>query len=530
MHGARANGRSCLAAAAAALVLAGGRAEAVEWSGRFMLTANGNEVGGDHTGQTREFLELTTRGPVFVQNRGALSILLERTAGLEGGRGVLRPLGRLDLEGGSYRLQLRHRPDQPASYTNDDSSVRETHMNFTFSRPGLPMLRLQSFSGRREDESVPGRRLLSERRADLSHSLEWIRGGAGYRRSHSEDTGAGTSVKTEQYRLDGGVQPSLSGPFRIALDGGASRDVSRRQDGRRTENRLYSYSSQAGYAPRGNLDISAQHALRVADMKSSTSGGFRRSGEQTILGRVFWKPVAPVIVLAERESRLPVGDGFLFETARAQAIVEGNVTQAVHLRGQYLRTFYLSGGEGAPRHWWTGAGNARLFRGVELRTDLGLTRDGPSGDQTREQYEIRTRPTSFVRFDAIGRIERRGPSIEGLTPSLYLVRGEAQYVAPRGPRPTVVWEDRYTPRTGRRDRFVTAIVDLLSTGGTTLNVSVNRTSGLGGGLPKSELLSAGVRASMRLQGGAALSGSYHVSHRPRQPDQRNFAAALEWRF
>jgi hypothetical protein len=237
-----------------------------------------------------------------------------------------------------------------------------------------------------------------------------------------------------------------------------------------------------------------------------------------------------VTLLAERESRLPIGEGTLYEAARAQAIVEGSVAPLVHLRAQYLRTFYLAGGEGSPRHWWTLVGDARLYRGMELRADLGLTRDGTAGDQTREQYEIRTRPTSFVRLDAIARVERRGPEIGGLTPWLYLARGEAQYLAPKGPRPTIVWEDRYAPRTGRRDRLVTAIIDLLSGRGTTLNLSVNRTSGVGGGLPTVEVEGAGVRASLRLQGGAVLSGSYHVARRRGLPDQKDFSAALEWRF
>jgi hypothetical protein len=517
-------------AAAALILLLTARAEAVEWSGRLMLTASGSEVQNDHSGQNRQFLELSTRGPVFLRNRGTLSIAFERLTPLEGGAGVIRPLGRLDLEGGFYRFQVRHRPKQPASLARNESSLSETHVNLSLNQPGLPTLRLQSFAGRREDEGAPGHRLLSEQRIDLTHSLDWVHGSAGYRRARSEDTSAETSIRTEQLRLDGGFQPRLPRPLRLALDGGASRDMSRRQDGRRGENRLYNYTSQAGYAPRGNLDISGQHALRIADSRASTSGDFHRSGEQSLLGRVFWRPLAPVSLLAERESRLPVGEGALYEAARAQAVVEGNVAPLVHLRAQYLRSFHIAGGEGAPRDWWTLVGDARLFRGMEFRSDVGLTRDGGSGDQTREQYELRTRPTSFVRFDAIGRIERRGPDLSALTPSLYLVRGEAQYVAPRGPRPTFVWENRYAPRTGRRDRFLTGNIDLLSTGGTTLSLNANRATGLGGGLPATQMLSAGVRASLRLQGGAVVSGAYHLTHRRGLPEQRDFSAALEWRF
>lgn len=505
-------------------------AAAAAWGGRLLLTVNGGEAGGTTSGQNRQYLELNTRGPVFLRNRGTLSIILERLTPLEGGAGIVRPLGRLDLEGGIYRFQIRHRPEQPASLSNEDASVRETHLNFSLSPPGLPVVRFQSFSGRRDDDAAPGRRLLSDRRLDVSQSAEWIRGSAGYRRTRSEDTGAETSMKTEQIRLDGAFQPHLPERLRLAVDAGVSRDLSRRHDGWHGENRLFSYTSQAGYAPRPNVDVSGQHAVRVTDSRTSTSGGFRRGGEQTLLGRVYWRPFAPVSMLAERESRLPIGDGTLFETARAQAILEGNVAPLVHLRAQYLRTFYLSGGEGSPRHWWTLTGDARLVRGMELRTDLALTQDGTTGDQTREQFELRTRPTSFVRLDAIGRIERRGPELAGLTPWLYLARGEAQYVAPKGPRPTIVWEDRYAPRTGRRDRLVTAIIDLLSGGGTTLNLSLNRTTGVGGDLPSTRLESAGVRASMRLQGGAVVSGSYQVTRRRSQQDQNSFAAALEWRF
>ena len=185
------------AGGAVVLVMLPIAAHAVEWSGRMLLTSNGNEVSGERTGQNRQYLELATRGPVFLQNRGALSIILERLTPLEGGAGIVRPLGRFDLEGGIYRFQIRHRPEQPASLFNEDASVRETHLNFSLSPPGLPVVRFQSFSGRRDDDAAPGRRLLSDRRLDVSHSAERIRGSAGYRRTRSEDTGAETSMKTE---------------------------------------------------------------------------------------------------------------------------------------------------------------------------------------------------------------------------------------------------------------------------------------------------------------------------------------------
>src|SRR5262245_57602123 len=64
-------------------------AMAADWSRRLITSTTGSAIDDAWTGQQRQYLELTARGPMFMEDQGALSLSLERLSPLHGGAAAI---------------------------------------------------------------------------------------------------------------------------------------------------------------------------------------------------------------------------------------------------------------------------------------------------------------------------------------------------------------------------------------------------------------------------------------------------------